>query len=301
VPPAPPSQQQPTQPQHKDAPSVVILILSARSARPRRDAIRASWSKGSSNVYFIVGERACEWPEDWRKPQMCELRDGVDPSTDPAGVAAHKQEGEAEQARLLSEAKFHNDLIMVPMADSHYDLPRKLKEAYRWALGSAPNAKWFVKGDDDMYCRYQQLTDHLVAQPDSGKTMRAGGFTRGAGVQRSGKWAEVKYKRHKLPPFPSGSGHAVTRELAQWLVDNDDVKCRWNQVSSKLCPQKLEEYQGEDSSMGIWMEEAPWQANLVTDNRFVTHSGNCHDASKFVVGHQISGAKMRSCYASTGS
>jgi hypothetical protein len=38
--------------------------------------------------------------------------------------------------------------------------------------------------DDDMYCRPKQLTEHLAAQPDSGKTMRAGGFSRGAGVPR---------------------------------------------------------------------------------------------------------------------
>jgi hypothetical protein len=93
----------------------------------------------------------------------------------------------------------------------------------------------------------------------------------------------------------------VTRELAQWVVDNDDTNCRWNQVSSKFCPQKLEEYQGEDSSMGIWMDEAPWTPNLVPDTRFVTHSGNCDDTSKFVIGHDISGGKMMACYHRTGS
>ena len=41
-----------------------------------------------------------------------------------------------------------------------------------------------------------------------------------------------------------GGAHAVTRELAQWIVDSDRT---------------LVEYQGEDSSLGIWIHEAPWR------------------------------------------
>jgi hypothetical protein len=146
-PPAPPPPVTPLSPPQKVVDSaVVILILSARSSVTRRKAIRSSWATGSSNVFFIVGEKACEIPQDWRKPWTCDLRDGVDPSTDPAGMAAHKAETEAEQKRLLDEAKAHPDLILVPMVDAYRSLPRKLKEAYRWGLQAAPKAKWFVKG-----------------------------------------------------------------------------------------------------------------------------------------------------------
>eukprot|EP01047_Picozoa_sp_COSAG01_P140634 COSAG01_NODE_71573_length_255_cov_1.000000_1_plen_60_part_10 len=56
-----------------------------------------------------------------------------------------------------------------------------------------------------------------------------------------------RYKKHTYPPFPRGGAHAVTRALAKYVVDND---------------KSLVEYQGEDTSMGIWMDEAPFEATL---------------------------------------
>jgi hypothetical protein len=104
---------------------------------------------------------------------------------------------------------------------------------------------------------------------------------RAADPAHSGKWAELKYKKALLPDFPSGGAplerllassqlavitsdlqictiqsvcggvwagvrvcvrriagaHAVSRQLAEWMVHND---------------KQLVEYQGEDTSLGIW-------------------------------------------------
>eukprot|EP01049_Picozoa_sp_SAG25_P007267 SAG25_NODE_582_length_6759_cov_2.468919_5_plen_76_part_00 len=67
-----------------------------------------------------------------------------------------------------------------------------------------------------------------------------------------------RYKKHSYPPFPRGGAHAVTRALAKYVVDND---------------KSLVEYQGEDTSMGIWMDEAPFEATLTSVDTFISHNG----------------------------
>ena len=101
---------------------------------------------------------------------------------------------------------------------------------------------------------------------------------------RSGKWAEHKYKKKSYPPFPRGGAHAVTRKVAQYVIDNDH---------------SLVEYQGEDTSLGIWMDEAPFKVKLTTTDRWISHSGQCENQRALVIGHDIDVARMHSCFSRT--
>ncbi|GMI50592.1 hypothetical protein TeGR_g1022, partial [Tetraparma gracilis] len=65
----------------------------------------------------------------------------------------------------------------------------------------------------------------------------------------------------------------------------------------------LFEYQGEDTSLGIWLDESPLNGTVkfVTSNRFVVGSEGqgypqCEDSEFFSIGHNISPEKMSKCF-----
>ena len=64
--------------------------------------------------------------------------------------------------------------------------------------------------------------------------------------------------------------------------------------------ESLINFQGEDVSVGIWINESPWKshAHLVTNERFSTQ-GNCQDMKNrfYSVGHRITPEFMRECQA----
>ena len=81
-----------------------------------------------------------------------------------------------------------------------------------------------------------------------------GCIRRGARVKRRGKWAEHEYKHNasrasaRYPSFPAGTcGHAVNRRVAAYVASRGAA---------------LHMYQGEDVSLGIWLEESPLKRNM---------------------------------------
>ena len=64
----------------------------------------------------------------------------------------------------------------------------------------------------------------------------------------------------------------------------------------------LFEYQGEDTSLGIWLDESPLKGKVkfVTSNRFsgslMTWEGKCEDPEFYSIGHNISPEKMSKCF-----
>ena len=105
----------------------------------------------------------------------------------------------------------------------------------------------------------------------------------GGSPMRGGKWKELRWTA-RYPKFPSGAGHVVNRNLAEWVVAHGD---------------SLVEYQGEDTSIGIWLDQAAFTAQFRTNRIFTSHGGNCFDPGKHVVGHDISAAKMLKCWEQT--
>ena len=271
---------------------LVVLVQSSRGGRARRDGIRASWAHGHDNVFFIVGDKGCAVPKGYRVAGPNEPIAGqkTDYSCHPAagGIpleaqAAHDAELKREDAALKKEQAIPEaKLILVPMVDSYRALPRKLKESYRWGLKHAPAAKWFLKVDDDSVARVKEL-EFLLGSTRSEPMTSVGHIRRGSGVPRGGKWADW-FKPNVYPPFANGAqGHVVSRSAAQAVVDHDGV-----------------EYQGEDVSLGIWLDEIGKKTGKHVEythwpQHFVAH-GNCNDRSKVLIGHNIAVAQMKACF-----
>ena len=252
---------------------LAVLVLTGRDYKDRRQAIRRTWGNGHSNVYFVIGKH-CPYRPDQRKPYVCE------PKNPNAKIDANYN---TQQERLTVKLKKEPNVVMVDMIDVYRHLATKLHLGYRWVFENT-SAKYVLKIDDDSFARVDSISHWLLSRSAPPKyEMLAGKFGIGVRVTRWGKWAEKKYKPDKYPPWPSGSGHIVSRPVRQFLFEH---RVSW--VS----------YLGDDTSRVIWMDKvkADMKVTLTTSKHFITHSGDCHDKSKFVIGHDISMAKLRQCY-----
>jgi hypothetical protein len=251
---------------------LAVIVLSALNYKERREVIRETWGNGHSNLFFIIGKH-CPYRPDQRKPWVCEPKNAN---------AKIDIEYNAQQEALTQKISQESNVIIVDMIDVYRNLADKLFKSYRWIIQNT-NAKYVLKMDDDSFARVGSVEHWLKKRPHPPKyEIIAGGFSKGP-VSRRGKWAEMKYKPDKYPPWPSGAGHIVSRPVIEYMHQNADT---W--VS----------YQGEDTSLGIWMENVRPQMNVQRTNseHFITHSGDCHNKNKFVIGHSISLQKMRECY-----
>jgi len=251
---------------------MAVIVLTARNYKERREVIRKTWGRGHSNVFFVVGKH-CPYKPDQRKPWVCE------PINQNMQIDLDYNSREEILTRELNNKP---DVIVVDMFDVYRNLAEKLKLAYLWIIENT-EAKYVLKMDDDSFARVDSVQHWLMNRVNPPKyEIIAGKFNTGHPV-RHGKWAETKYKPNEYPPWPSGSGHIVSRPVIKYMHDNIDT---W--VS----------YQGEDTSMGIWMENVRPQMNVhrTSSEHFITHSGDCHNTNKFVIGHSISPQKMRECY-----
>ncbi len=273
--------------------SVVIMVMSARKNTEHRTAIRQTWSKGHDNVYFLVAA-PCPYPPAQRTNSMdCQPRnhnydiqqDGSEESQE------YTKRLKWQHDQLLQEQAKHHDLIYLNNAtESYRGLPHKLKEAYDWVLqqfdlgDEAANIRWLVKVDDDTVVRVATL-QHMLSRYNSEVPMVIGKIVPKSPVWRDGKWAEFpKYKRNFYPYWPQGScGHVVSRPVARYLA---------------YYKHRLYNYQGEDTSVGIWLDESPYMRNhtLWIHTPYFINDGDCTNPDWIIMGHEIHAEKMKACY-----
>ncbi len=266
---------QPVKPDIHDI-DVAVFVLSRRSAFETRQVIRQTWASGHKNVFFAVG-KCCSIPPDDRKKYTC----ARSKSSSASSQTSWDAQCAAQDKKLANEQQRYSDIITMPEVDVYRHLPQKVKYCYKWGLKHT-EAKWFVKTDDDSVVRIDTLGAYLEKTYNSNNPMVIGKIAKGWGVPRSGKWAETDYNPSKYPNFPLGSvGHVVSNSVATYIVDNSD---------------KLFNYQGEDVSIGIWLNESPLKVKWVTSKRMTNH-GNCKDTGMWVIGHNIKPAKMKACFA----
>jgi len=257
---------------------VMVSVLSRRSAFETRQVIRETWASGHNNVFFTVGV-CCPIPPNDRKKWTCKR-------AKPTSVEEQSKwdmKCAKQDLKIAEEESKYKDIIRMPDIDVYRHLPQKVKFGYKWGLEHT-TAKWFVKTDDDSVVRIDTLGSYLQKTYNSDEYVVVGRIANGWGVPRSGKWAENNYKPSKYPKFPLGSvGHVVSKGVATYIVDNSD---------------KLFNYQGEDVSIGIWLNESPLKSEVkwVTSKHMANH-GNCKDTGMWVMGHNIKPAKMRECFA----
>lgn len=257
----------PTLPTPRDNVTTIVLVLSARANFERRQAIRETWGSGHC-VYFVVGAPPLYTTTTWNHAE-------------PANV----------QRQLIQEQSEHRDLLDVRFPESYSSLPCKLKLAFQWVVHSPlmpESVRWLLKVDDDTVARVATLERALLRHHQPTVPTVIGNIITHRQVPTAGKWAERRYPHHYYPDFPNGaSGYVVTVPIAKYIA----------------ALQNPVYYQGEDTSIGIWLDEASsatsspsMQVTWIRSPYFV-NNGKCMDRRYLVIGHQILPDRMRACFS----
>jgi hypothetical protein len=261
--------------------STIILVVSAHSNFDNRQAIRETWAHGHDNVYFVVGHSNCHYErEESSKVDVVVVDD-----SDNCQAKDH--------AFLLQEQLQFRDLIEIPILEHYREIPEKVVQAYHWTIAHLPQAQWLVKVDDDVFVRVGSIEQYLIKY-NSHVPLLLGLLRPQSLVHRTGKNAEVKYPYLYYPYWPQGScGHMVSRATAEYLASNSP---------------NLHRYQGEDVSIGIWLDEAnkDHDHQLLPDLQYIhipklvssAKVKACHvDAGTFfIVGHDLTPDDFQRCY-----
>ena len=241
------------------------MVMSARGNRANRQTIRDTWASDASNVYFVIGEPCVVHPELRADEIRCE-----DAGVTAAGAAAVRESEYAafleEEAAFLAEEQAKNgDIVAGSFIDVYAHLPAKAKVAFDFAVWNFPDVQFVHKSDDDQYLKVASLRSYLLVNkanlmPARSKLWAMGNVktntnidvnpaskNRERGVDLAPYFVE-RLKRGdrdaktKYPPWPKGSyGYTISAGLARYISDNSA---------------RLWEFQGEDVSVGIWIDEA---------------------------------------------
>jgi hypothetical protein len=268
--------------------TLAVIVLSRRNGFKVRQAIRDTWAKDHDNVFFVIG-KGCPIPLAYRGldeggNSFCKVKPR--PLDDNYITAAmnHIQNEEKLTSQLLQEQDQYQDLLVMPEIDMYRTLPHKLKFAYTFVHDHLPTVQWVLKVDDDFYVRIdpfeQVLHDHDARQA----ILIGGDIRRDHRAHTGGKWKELPQFPHGAiyPPFPLGSyGHVVTRPIVDYVVKYQEA---------------LFDYQGEDASLGIWLDHPLAPNTTFLNNKRMSNGGDCRKAQLYVVGHDITPVKMGVCH-----
>lgn len=166
----------------------------------------------------------------------------------------------------------HVDIVLAPLKESYSSLPGKLKYGMGWVVDEFPSAKCVVKVDDDMVY-FPEVLEQLCEQV-SGATV-VGRITENERVQLHGKWKENNYHSSRYPPFPKGShGYLVTKPVLEYIRKNNEF---------------LREFQGEDTSIGIWLSGVKVVFNNLEES--FRNDRECSKPNAAVIGHSFTSFK----------
>ena len=297
----------------------------------------ASSSSSSPLVYFVVGD-FCKVPPEYRekddgKNPLCVVRQGE--------LNSAQYTADAEQyindviipneKKLRIEQKTYGDIVVMNEYEIYRNIPKKLKASYTFVDRYLPKSiRYVAKVDDDMFVRLDELRNYIddTFENNNSSSSKEGFFNNSntmnanrnnnklqshrpsflppqplilAGdirlnlrAQGEGKWKEVsQFKfRGEYPPFPIGSaGHVVSRPIAEYVSTYQD---------------SLFDYQGEDVSLGIWVQIMITTASI--DNITVTVQYKkipgmktmvgakfCKDPGIIVIGHDFDDDSLKKC------
>ncbi len=267
--------------------TLAIMVLSRRNAFTVRQAIRETWAQNHDNVYFILGQ-GCPIPQLYRGVDeggnsFCKVKPRpLDHAYVNATMDNIQQEEKLTQ-QLLREQETYEDLLVMPVIDMYRTLPQKLKFAYTFVRDHLPQVQWVLKVDDDFFVRIDPFEQALKGYNASQAILIGGDIRIDHAAHTGGKWKELpQFPRGALyPPFPLGSyGHVVTRPVVDYVVEYQEA---------------LFDYQGEDVSIGIWLQHPLAPNTTFMNNRLMSNGGDCRKPSLHVVGHDITPKKMVAC------
>jgi hypothetical protein len=288
--------------------TVIVLVLSARNNFDRRRAIRETWGRDHP-VYFVVGGPILPPGKgggdgDLKAAATTPSSGGVSDTTTAAlanttvqqqqrslaNVAVTTSNLESQpslsgralevQRSLIEEQARHRDMIDSIHPDSYRSLTHKVRFGYGFVLDRIPAVEWLVKVDDDTVVRVDTLAAAFLRNFNPKVPMVIGRIIENSHVPRSGKWADELYPHARYPYWPQGScGHVVSRPVAEFVSQAEG----------------LVYYQGEDISIGIWLDESDLQTTWVHSEYF-SNDRKCLKHAWLIMGHEVTEREMRECY-----
>jgi len=296
---------------------LVVMVLSSRYNFENRRAIRESWGKNyTANLLFVIGGPLPPTvPETKKEDKDGLVGGGVEElsSTEKLLVAlAHdappiREETTEWLAKLQQEQDDHQDLLDVMHPETYKSLPYKVDYALTWIYNqttssstststteSSPVLEWVLKVDDDVVVRLELLRTLLLQQHNPHHPIVIGDIVVEAPKAEGGKWAEdPKYEPDFYPPWARGStGYVLSWPVVQYLAQQRD----------------LYYYQGEDTSLGIWLENATFLSENPSQQQqplswihtaeFVFDKG-CEE-THIITGHKMNPDEIKGCFDRMG-
>lgn len=257
-------------------PTTIILVPSHQGSFVKRQAIRETWKAVSDRtvVLFVVAHSDC---------QQFGLDLGIDTIASNAATC-----DQVDHNFLNLEQERNHDLLEIPMREDYHRISEKILQAYNWALKNVPNLKWIAKADDDMFVNVQNLV-HYVKNYNSEIPVVIGEIIYNSFVAKEGKWADLDYPNTHYPNWPKGSaGHVLSRATVEYIVQNSE---------------SLHRYQGEDTNIGIWLDEATKTGRLkdvtyINSPDYFISSGKSECESRpnaIMIGHELSPDDQAQC------
>lgn len=294
---------------------MIVIVLSARENRERRNIIRSTWGKNCV-LYFVIGGDVTR-----------------NNGTDDRLLSNHQNE--MQLLSLQTEQMQYHDLIDSIHPDSYSSLPHKLKFALNWInnnyydvsntspVVSGPD--WVYKLDDDCYARVQVIYESLLLHFNTkssiinnnkqlSSNICIGKIQLDSPVYRNGKWEEdtERYPHNTYPIFALGScGYIISRGIVQYigkqyqhdyeylkLQQHNRITLPGDEMEKKI---RLRIYQGEDTSLGIWLEESyliyQEKMTLFIDSTYFSNNPeDCYQMNILSIGHQLSVNDIQQCY-----
>ena len=294
--------------------TLLIMVLSSPGNFIKRQAIRETWAANTTNVLFVVGQ------VDMNTDVECD--DHTNHSTDTTtgsttgnitqnahnSVGGCKSQRKQLQHSLEQEQGRYNDLLEIPFIDNYKLLPEKVVQMHQYItsvnryyekqqhdhrnnnLYLPPTIQWVAKVDDDMYARPKIIQKYLQKY-NPHIPMVIGKVVPHSEVARTGKWAEPTYNQTYYPYWPQGSaGYVVSYKVAEYISEQSS---------------QLHRYQGEDVSIGIWMDEyRKLQSHhheyvtYIQAKRMITNEGTqyCGTSKIMMIGHDLSPEEQLDCH-----
>ncbi|RWS01903.1 Beta-1:3-galactosyltransferase 6-like protein [Dinothrombium tinctorium] len=179
---------------------------------------------------------------------------------------------EEQLTALDSEARTHNDLLLLSNIDDNYSgLTSKLLNSLKW-FASNERFEYLLKLDDDSFARIDKIYDELKAMNKVRTNLYWGYFDGRASVKRRGHWKEENwFLCDRYLPYALGGGYLLSRYLVDFVAKNAHL---------------LQLYNNEDVSLGVWL--SPLKIDRIHEPRFDTEYESRGCLNEFLITHKQS-------------
>ena len=171
---------------------LLLLVSSLPSHFERRQAIRETW--GKQRVFF--GKQ-----------------------TVLLFTLATETKNTAEiQKKVNEENERHGDIIQAEFRESFHNLTLKVVFGLKWVTENCPHAKYFYKGDDDMFVNMKNIITLLNKTSESNKRRLFVGNrmlrSRPVTIKKSKYYVpKTQFNEAYYPPYCSGGGYVISGNL----------------------------------------------------------------------------------------